>query len=80
VRARKGLVVEIGCGRQLAAFIRNDDGSWRRDDERHDNVMIDTTRLPALLAPHGVDATVRDSFGSQRSPTGLHAIIGRTRA
>jgi SAM-dependent methyltransferase len=25
--------------RQMAVFVRNDDGSWRRDDERHDNVL-----------------------------------------
>ena len=36
--------------RQMAVFVRNQDGSWRRDDERHDNVLIDTTRLPGLLA------------------------------
>ena len=45
--------------REMAMFTRNDDGSWRRDDERHDNVLIDTSRVPALLAEHGVDATVR---------------------
>ena len=31
------------------------DGSWRRDDEHHDNVMVDTARVPALLAAEGVD-------------------------
>ena len=36
--------------RQMATFIRNDDGSWRRDDERHDNVMVDTARVPGFLA------------------------------
>jgi hypothetical protein len=30
--------------------MRNDDGSWRCDDERHDNVLIDTARGPELLA------------------------------
>ena len=42
--------------RQMAVFVRNDDGSWRRDDERHDNVLVDTTRLPALLAAHAQTA------------------------
>lgn len=63
--------------RQMATFIRNDDGSWRRDDERHVNVMIDTSLVPALLAEHGVEATVRQSFGDETLPVGLHTIIGR---
>src|SRR5262249_5502541 len=25
--------------RQMATFLRNDDGSWRRSDERHENVL-----------------------------------------
>jgi SAM-dependent methyltransferase len=65
--------------RQMAVFIRNDDGSWRRDDERHDNVLVDTTQLPALLAQHGVDATVVASFGPESLPAGLRAVIGYRR-
>ena len=61
----------------MATFIRNDDGSWRRDDERHDNVMVDTSLVPALLEDHGVEATVHASFGDETLPVGLHAIIGR---
>ncbi len=63
--------------RQMATFVRTDDGSWRRDDERHENVLIDTARVPALLAKHGVEATVRRSFGTEELPAGLHAIVGR---
>lgn len=63
--------------RQIAAFLENPDGSWRRDDERHDNVLIDTRRIPALLAEHGVEATVDAAFGSEQLPTGLYAIKGR---
>ena len=63
--------------RQMAAFVRNQDGSWRRDDERHDNVLIDTSRLPDLLAGHSVDATVAHSFGEEKLPEGLRAVIGR---
>jgi SAM-dependent methyltransferase len=62
--------------REMTTFLRNDDGSWRRDDERHDNVLIDTTRVPALLARHGVDATIRPSFGNEELPVGLKAIVG----
>ena len=49
----------------MATFIRNDDGSWRRDDERHDNVMVDTARVPGFLGEHGIEATVESSFGSK---------------
>ncbi len=62
--------------RQMASFIREDDGSWRRDDERHDNVLIDTSLVPPLLAEHGVEATVGASFGSEDLPVGLRAIVG----
>ena len=62
--------------RQMATFIRNDDGSWRRDDERHDNVMVDTARIPGFLGEHGIEATVESSFGSETLPVGLRAIIG----
>ena len=62
--------------RQMATFLRNEDGSWRRDDERHDNVLIDTARVPALLADHGVQATVASSFGGERLPIGLYAVVG----
>ncbi len=63
--------------RQIAVFVRNDDGSWRRDDERHENVLIDTTQVPAVLAAHGVEARVAVSFGGEQLPVGLRAIVGR---
>ncbi len=62
--------------RQMAIFTRNEDGSWRRDDERHDNVLIDTSTIPALLSRIGVAAAVRGSFGDETLPTGLHTVIG----
>jgi len=63
--------------RNMTTFVPNDDGSWRRDDERHDNVLVATNDVPALLGAHTVDATVADAFGSERLPTGLRAIVGR---
>ena len=63
--------------RQMASFIRDDDGSWHRDDERHDNILIDTSRVPGLLADHGVEADVRMRFGEETLPAGLRAIVGR---
>jgi SAM-dependent methyltransferase len=63
--------------REMTAFTRNADGTWRRDDERHDNVMVDTSKVPALLAAHGVEAEVRDAFGDEELSVGLKAIVGR---
>ena len=62
--------------REIAAFLRNDDGTWRRDDERHENVLVDTALVPALLAEHGVQARVAESFGDEELPDGLVAIVG----
>jgi SAM-dependent methyltransferase len=62
--------------RQMATFVRNDDGSWRRDDERHDNVMVDTGHVLALLRRNGVEAAVREAFGDEELPVGLRAIVG----
>jgi SAM-dependent methyltransferase len=64
--------------RQMAVFTRNEDGSWRRDDERHVNVLIDMASVPTLLAEHGVRVAVEDSFGEGvRLHAGLHTIVGR---
>ncbi len=62
--------------REMTTFLREPDGSWRRDDERHENVMVDTTRIPALLAAEGVTVEVRRSFGSEELPVGLRTIVG----
>ena len=66
--------------RDMTTFLRNPDGTWRRDDEHHDNVLIEVARVPALLAEHGVDAEVRDSFGEEELPVGLKTIIGTRRS
>src|SRR4051812_43863845 len=62
--------------RSITTFVRSGDGSWRRDDERHDNILVDVHRAPALLASRAVEAKVVPSFGSERLPIGLHAIVG----
>jgi SAM-dependent methyltransferase len=66
--------------REITTFVRNQDGSWRRDDERHENVLIDTSRVPVLLAEHGIEAAVASSFGAEQLPAGLIAVIGRRRS
>ena len=66
--------------RDMTTFIRGEDGAWRRDDERHSNVLIDTSYVPELLRQYGVDATLGSSFGGEELPAGLVTIIGqRTR-
>ena len=63
--------------RDMAIFSRNEDGSWRRDDERHENVLIETERVPELLERHDVRARVEPSFGTEVLPEGLRVVIGR---
>jgi SAM-dependent methyltransferase len=62
--------------REMTTFLRTEDGSWRRDEERHDNVLIDTTLVPPLLGSEGVEATVEPAFGTEVNPVGLRAIVG----
>ena len=63
--------------RDMAIFMRNPDGTWRRDDERHDNVLVDVTTIPPLLAAHGIEASVGTAFGDETMPRGLHTVVGR---
>lgn len=63
--------------RHITTFVATGDGSWRRDDERHENVLVDTAEVPGVLAARGVEAQVSASFGEERLPDGLRAITGR---
>ena len=65
---------------QITTFVRASDGSWRRDDETHHNVLIDTARVPALLAAEGIQVTVASAFGTEQLPTGLRVLTGRRAA
>jgi hypothetical protein len=40
-------------------------------------VLVDTSLIPALLAGHGVTATLGTSFGAAELPPGLIAVTGR---
>ncbi len=62
--------------RDMTVFLENEDGSWRRDDEHHENVLVDTKEVPALLAEHGVTARVQPAFGTESLPQGLRAVVG----
>ncbi len=65
--------------RHITTFVAAGDGSWRRDDEQHENVLVDTAGVPALLAAYEVEATVSAGFGDQRLPEGMVAVTGRRR-
>jgi SAM-dependent methyltransferase len=62
--------------REMTTFVKNADGSWRRDDERHENCLTDTARLPKLLGNHGVEVSIVSSFGHGELPPGLVAVVG----
>jgi SAM-dependent methyltransferase len=61
--------------RDMTTFLRHDDDTWHRADEHHENVLVDTSRLPSLLAPEGLTAHVGTSFGTETLPAGLHTLI-----
>jgi SAM-dependent methyltransferase len=62
--------------REMTMFMRAGD-LWRREEETHDNVLVDTTRIPALLRREGVTAEVTTGFGDETLPTGLVGVVGR---
>ena len=66
--------------RDITTFLRNTDATWRRSDERHENVLIDTSSVPDLLRGQGIDAKVCPSFGAEELMPGLVAIIGHRSA
>lgn len=62
--------------RDITTFVPDGNGAWRRGGERHENVLVDTSLIPALLAGHGVQATVTSAFGDAELPPGLRAVTG----
>jgi SAM-dependent methyltransferase len=62
--------------REMTTFVRTGE-LWRRDDETHDNVLVDTERIPKLLARCGVEAEIKPAFGDETLSTGLVAVVGR---
>ena len=63
--------------RDMTTFVQIDHELWRRDDEVHDNVLVDAKAIPAILDRHGVETEVRVSFGSETLPRGLVAVVAR---
>lgn len=66
--------------RDMTTFLPNEDGSWRRDSEHHENVLVDTARIPALLHQYGVEVQVKSSFGKEELAEGLRAVVGHRRS
>jgi hypothetical protein len=62
--------------RDITTFVPNDDGSWRRESEHHENVLVDAARIPGLLGALGIDARVSSSFGTETLPVGLRVVTG----
>jgi SAM-dependent methyltransferase len=63
--------------RDATTFVPDGAGAWRRGHERHENVLVDTSALPSLLAAHGVRAEVGTAFGTADLPPGLRSVTGR---
>ena len=63
--------------RDSTTFVPDGAGAWRRGGEHHENVLVDTSRIPALLAGHGVQASVGTAFGDAELPAGLRSVTGR---
>jgi SAM-dependent methyltransferase len=63
--------------RQMSTFVKEPDGRYRRDEERHDTVLVEEDAIAALLRAEGLESEVRDSFGGEELPPGLHVIVAR---
>jgi SAM-dependent methyltransferase len=63
--------------REITTFVPDGAGAWRRGGEHHENALVDTSRIPALLAGLGVRASVGTSFGDAELPAGLRSVTGR---
>jgi hypothetical protein len=62
--------------RDITTFVPDGAGAWRRSGERHENVLVDTSQIPGLLARHGVEAAVGTRFGDAELPPGMRAMTG----
>jgi SAM-dependent methyltransferase len=63
--------------RDITTFVRSPDGTWRRDDERHENTLVDTALVPDRLAALGLSAELAPSFGSETLPDGLVVVLAQ---
>lgn len=64
--------------RDHTIFVREDDGRYRRERERHDNVLIDVHAVVRpLLEAEGLAVEVRRSFGTETNMEGLLVVLAR---
>lgn len=61
--------------RDITVF-RRIDGQWRRSDEYHRNVTFEADEAVRILRENGIEADVRQSFGSESLPAGLVVVAG----
>ena len=62
--------------RSMTIFVREDDGRYRREHERHDNVLIDVPGVvPPLLEAEGLEVEVGRSFGDETNMEGLMIVV-----
>ena len=66
--------------RDITTFVPDGAGGWRRSREHHENVLVDTSLIPAMLADSGVRARVGTSFGAAELPPGMRTVTGRKTA
>jgi hypothetical protein len=60
--------------RNIPTFLPNG-GSWRRESERHENTLIDTSQLLVRLAALEITAEGH-AFGDEALPEGLYVVTG----
>ncbi len=62
--------------RVQTVFVKEEDGRYRREHERHDNVLVDVPGVvPPLLESEGLDVSVGLSFGTETNMEGLMVVV-----
>jgi SAM-dependent methyltransferase len=62
--------------RSMTIFVEEPDGRYRREHERHDNVLIDIDGVvPPLLEAEGLDVRIGRSFGTEVNMEGLMVVV-----
>jgi SAM-dependent methyltransferase len=62
--------------RVMTVFVEEDDGRYRRDHERHDNVLVDVPGVvPPLLEAEGLQVHIGPSFGTEVNMEGLMVVV-----
>jgi SAM-dependent methyltransferase len=63
-------------GRAMTTLVKENDGRYRREQERQDIVLIDVRAVvPPLLAAEGLEVEVGLSFGNESNMEGLMVVV-----